>query len=177
MKKFKKASVMPLVIAIITVMLVFTDSLVAPLFATGVAFTWMAFLNWTVFFGATNKERLRAPLGYIVGYLAANAMLWIGSNFVNIVSLQIINITFALLVGVFLVTLAVCYLDNAKQLYLNSVPAIFLGIALTFSGAGIGLAAYDVILLMIILIYGVLGLICSFATNYFVTLINRKLKY
>ena len=176
MNKFIKISITPLVVGVIAGTLVFTDSLIAPLFIAGASFTWIAFVNWTVFFGASNIERLKAIPGYIIGFLAANAIIIIGDNLSNIVDFKLINISIMTVLAVFIVNFIVMYFDKAKKLFLNSIPGIFVGIAMTFSGAGQQLAANNMSLLLIIIVYGILGLLCGLGTNFFVKKLNTKLE-
>ena len=60
MKEFIKISVKPLVVAIIATIVVFVDSLIAPLFLAGISFVWISFINWTAFFGASFSERRKS---------------------------------------------------------------------------------------------------------------------
>lgn len=175
MKKFIKISVTPLVVGVIAAILVFVDSIVAPIFAAGISFTWMAFVNWTVFFNASLNERLRAIIGYVIGYLAANAIIFIQNNLGVLTSTKLINITIASILAVFIINMLVMYFDRAKKLYLDSISGIFVGIALTFSGAGISMQANNPKLLLIIIVYGMLGLLCGLATNFFSSKISKKL--
>jgi len=65
---------------------------------------------------------------------------------------------------------------KAQKFFMDSIPGIFVGIALTFSGAGISLPMSSPKLLIIIIVYGVLGLLCGLGTNFFSEKINSKLK-
>ena len=49
-----------IIIAIIAGILVFLDGILSKVFNQTGSFTWVAFVSWTVFFGATKKERLSA---------------------------------------------------------------------------------------------------------------------
>jgi hypothetical protein len=55
------------------------------------------------------------------------------------------------------------FLELAKKCWLGSIPGIFVGISVTFSGAGIGLPVYSLTLLEIIVIYGILGHLSAWA--------------
>lgn len=166
MNKFLKISIPSIVVALIATLVVFLDSLIAPIFLSGASFVWIAFINWTVFFNATVIERIKALIGYIIGFWVANFMILFGS-IGGILSFKIINISIATLLGVFIANLLVMYLDKAKKVFLNSIPGIFIGISITFSGAGIKLIPSSLEMFWIIMIYGILGLLCGFLTNFF----------
>jgi len=176
MGKFIKTSVTPLVVGLIATTLVFTDSLIAPFFMAGASFTWMAFINWTVFFRSSFIDRVKAIIGYIIGYLSANAIVLIGTNLGNVMRLKLINISVASIIAVFLINFFVMYFDKFKKLFMYSISGIFVGMALTFSGAGVSLQVNDPKLLLIIIVYGVFGLLCGIGTNFFVDKINKKIK-
>lgn len=176
MNKFLKISVTPLVVGVIAAILVFTDGLIAPLFVAGASFTWMAFVNWTVFFGSPLIDRVKAIIGYIIGFLAANAIVLIGTSLDNIISLNLTNIAIGNIIAVFLINFVVMYFDRAKKLFMDSISGIFVGIALTFSGAGVSLQVSDPKLLLLLIVYGILGLLCGLGTNFFVGKINKKIK-
>ena len=53
----KKITRKALVIALIAGILVFCDGILPGLLKVEGSFTWIAFVSWTVFFGATTKER------------------------------------------------------------------------------------------------------------------------
>ena len=96
-----------------------------------------------------------------MGYISANLIIGFGNYF-------------GVVIAVFIINALVMYFQNAKKYFLDSIPAIFIGIALTFSGAGIALKANNLSLLWIILIYGVLGLLCGYFTNIFVNKLLKK---
>jgi hypothetical protein len=172
MNNFIKISATALAVGIIAAILVFVDSLIAPFFAVGISFTWMAFINWTVFFGSSKLEKFKAILGFIIGYLAANSIVFLGKWINNNIDFKIINISISTIIAVFIVNFLVMYFEKAKKLFMDSIPGIFVGIALTFSGAGIGIETTNLKLLIIILIYGALGILCGVGTNY----LERKIK-
>jgi len=173
MKKVFKNSVKPLVVALIAAMLVFIDSLIAPLFLTGATFVWIAFINWNQFFGSNFIDRFKAIIGYIIGFFCANAMITIGNNIDNIFNVNLINISLGVILAVFIINFFMMYLEHVKKLFLDSIPGIIVGIAITFSGAGVFFSANDPKLLIIIIIYGILGLLSGLATNFFVQKINK----
>jgi len=153
-KKFIKTSIKPIVVGVIAALLGIVDSLVAPLFVAGANFIWVAFVNWTAFFGASINERLRAIAGYVIGILSAIAIVKLGNWVGAILAILIVNTV-------------VVYFEHAKKLFIDSIPGIFIGIALTFSGAGVGLSVDSPTLWGIIIVYGIFGLLCGIGTNYF----------
>ena len=176
MNKFIKNSVTPLAVGIVAAVLVFLDSLIAPLFLAGASFTWIAFVNWTVFFSSNGVERFKAIIGFIIGFISANAIVFIGNNLSNIIDIKLINISIMSIFAVFLINLLVMYFDKAKKLFLDSIPGIFVGIAMTFSGAGQQLTVTSINLLGIIIVYGILGLLCGLSTNFLVKKFNSRLE-
>jgi len=171
---FWKISVTPLVVGLIAAALLIIDGMIAPFFKIGASFMWVAFINWNLFFGSGNLDRWKAIPGFILGYISANLIIIFG-NYFNIISgAKIINTMIASIIAVFIINALVMYFQNAKKYFLDSIPAIFVGIALTFSGAGIALKANNLSLLWIILIYGVLGLLCGYFTNIFVNKLLKK---
>jgi len=171
---FWKISVTPLVVGLIAAILLIIDGTIAPIFKVGASFMWIAFINWNLFFGSSDTDRLKAVPGFIIGYVSANLIINFGNYFSIFSNAKIINTMIASVIAVFIINALVMYFQHAKKYFLDSIPAIFVGIALTFSGAGISLKAYDLSLLLIIMIYGILGLLCGFYTNYFVKKINAK---
>ena len=127
-----------------------------------ISFTWIAFISWTMFASAHKMDRIKALIGFIVGFLAANLMIFAGFNISKIFPAGFVP------VGAFIVT----FLFNtlfARYGYspkiFNSVPATFLGMSLTFSGMGINESPFHPIKLAIIVIYGIMGLICCFTCD------------
>jgi len=165
MRKFWEISKKPLLIGVIASILYIIDALIAGLFVSGASFMWVAFAFWTVFFGASIKDRIKAILGAIIGFLSAILMMFITSLF----NVNIGTISISCLLGVFLVNCLVMYFDKAEKVWLNSVSGIFVGIFLTFSGFGVGLNpltsfAECGLMFAILMIYAVLGLICGFCS-------------
>ncbi|MCL2870221.1 MAG: hypothetical protein FWE26_01115 [Coriobacteriia bacterium] len=167
MRKFLRLSVMPVIVGCIAATLIFTDSLIAPLFIAGAGFAWMAFISWTVFALVSPVERIKALPGYLIGFLAANSILFLGAVFREVIQVNVINIALGSLLAVFIVNITIMYFEHAKKIFLDSMPGIFVGIALTFSGAGVGFEAGDPRLLALIFIYGILGHLCAITMNYF----------
>ena len=154
-----------LVIGLIAGILVLLDGIIGKLLGQTGSFTWVAFVSWTVFFGETVKGRLKAILGYVLGFLAAIAIMQLGNLF------SFMNIGIVAL-GSILATIIINYisieLEKTEKIIPYSVSGIFVGIAMTFSGLGIGLFPNNfessVLILSIILIYGILGLMSGWAT-------------
>ena len=155
------------VIAIIAGILVLLDGIIANLFNQAASFTWVAFVSWTVFFGETTKERLKAVVGYVLGFLAAVAIIKLGA-LSNIVTFNIFGVAIVSILATMLVNFLVMELELIKKWFPISVNGMFVGIAMTFSGLGAGLNINTLqssfLLLALIVIYGVLGLLSGWAT-------------
>ena len=100
MKVFLKYFAMPLLIAVVASALYIVDALIGGLFVSGGSFMWVAFASWTVFFGASIKDRIKGFIGIIIGFLAAILMMLITGSF----TLNIGTISISCLLGVFLLT-------------------------------------------------------------------------
>lgn len=163
MKKFWEISKKPLIIGMIAAILYIIDALIGGLFIADGSFMWVAFAFWTVFFGASIKDRIKAFIGTIIGFLAAVLMMLITSSF----NLNIGTISISCLLGVFVVNVLVMYLNHAEKIWMNSISGVFVGIMLTFSGFGIGLNPLKNwseagLMFLILITYAVLGLACGF---------------
>lgn len=162
-----------IVIAIIAGLLVLCDGVIAKLLGQTGSFTWVAFVSWTVFFGEKTKERLKAVVGYIIGFFAAVAIIEFG----NLLSGINFNVFGIVAIGSIMATMLINYLcielERLGKVFPISVSGIFVGIAMTFSGLGIGLSPSNiensVLMLAIIIIYGILGLLSGWATLKFGT--------
>lgn len=170
MSRKKKESITrkAFVIAIIAGLLVISDGIITGLLKQSGSFTWVAFVSWTVFFGVSVKERLKAIVGYIIGFLAAFMMIELG----NLLSFLNINLFVVIALGAALASALINYfcieLERASKFFPYSASGIFVGMAMTFSGLGIGLSPSNIeniiLMLSIILIYGLLGLLSGWAT-------------
>ena len=165
MKKFLQISRKPLVIGIVASILYIIDALIGGLLVDGGSFMWVAFAVWTVFFGVSIKDRIKALIGIFVGYLCAILMMLITSSF----TANVHTISISCLLGVFVVNMGVMYFEHAGKLWLDSISGIFVGIMLTFSGLGKGLSPLTsfceaMTMLAVIAIYSVLGLICGYCS-------------
>ena len=163
MKTFLKWFAIPLLIAVIASVLYLIDALIGGLFVDGGSFMWVAFAIWTIFYGATLKDRIKGLIGIFVGYLSGMLMMTITNSF----SLNISTISISCLLGVFLVNGLVMMLDKTEKFWLNSITGVFAGIFLTFSGLGVSLSPIASVsesftMLGILIVYAVLGLICGF---------------
>jgi len=168
MKNFWKISKKPLVIGSIAAILYIIDALIGGLFVAGGSFMWVAFAFWTVFFGSNVKDRIKALIGTVLGFLSAIIMMLITSSF----SLNISTISISCLIGVFVVNCLVMYLEHTDKIWTNSISGVFVGIMLTFSGLGVGFSPIASIseaftMFGIIMVYAVLGLICGFFSIFF----------
>ena len=166
MKRFWKLSKKPFVVACIAAVLYIIDALIGP--HLGGSFMWMAFAFWTVFFGASIKDRIKGLIGTAIGFFAAVIMMLITSSF----NVNVSTISISCLIGVFVVNMLVMYLEKADKVWMNSISGVFVGIMLTFSGFGIGMNpivsfADGATMLGILLLYAVLGMLCGFFTLLF----------
>ena len=176
MKVYLKYFALPLLIAVVASVLYIVDSFVGGLFISGKGFMWVAFACWTVFYGATIKERIQGFIGIIVGFVAAILMNLITSSF----TLNIGTVSLSCLLGVFILNGVVMYMNHAEKLWLNSVTGAFVGIFLTFSGLGVNLSPIasvqeSFLMLGILLTYSVFGLICGFISITYQNKIKAKL--
>lgn len=176
MKVFYKYFAIPFLIAVIASVLYILDSFIAPLFVEGASFMWVAFAIWTIFYGATVSDRIRGFIGIVLGFLTAVIMMLITSSF----SVNILTVSLSCLLGVFVMNFAVMLLDHTKKFWTNSVTGVFAGIALTFSGFGIGMSPIQnfsgsLTMLAILCIYAVFGLLCGFFSIYYTKKIKEQL--
>ena len=167
MKTYLKWFAIPLLIAVLASALYIIDALIGGLFVDGGSFMWVGFAIWTIFYGATLKDRVKGLIGVVVGFLAALLMMAITNSF----KLNLGTISISCLVGVFIVNGLVMMLDKTEKLWLNSITGVFAGIFLTFSGLGTALKPIDYvsdcfIMLAILVTYTILGLICGFFSIY-----------
>ena len=161
----KKITRKAIVIGIIAGILVLLDGIITKLLNQTASFTWIAFVSWTVFFGETDGRRMKAILGYVIGFFAAIAIMKLGNLF------EFMNVG-VIALGSILATIIINYisieLEKAEKIIPYSVSGIFVGIAMTFSGLGICLEPNtllnSIVMLGIILIYGILGLLSGWAT-------------
>lgn len=156
-----------IVIAIIAGLLVLLDGIISKLLNQTGSFTWVAFISWTVFFGEPVKERLKAVVGYIIGFLAAVAIIKLGA-LSNIISFNIFNVAVVSILATMIINFLCIELEGIKKYFPISVSGIFVGISMVFSGLGVGLTVdslqNSVLMLAIIVIYGILGLLSGWAT-------------
>ena len=163
MKVFLKFFAIPLLIAVLAGALYIFDALVGNALVAGGSFMWVAFAVWTVFYGAKLKDRIKGLIGIVIGFGSALLMMAITSSF----TLNISTISISCLLGVLLVNFLVMFMDKLDKIWLSSITGAFVGIFLSFSGLGIGLAPLSSVksaflMLGIIVIYAILGLICGY---------------
>ena len=168
MKKFLEVSKKPFVIGVVASVLYIIDALIGGLFVDGGSFMWVTFAVWTVFFGVSVKDRVKALIGVVLGYLSAIIMMLITSSF----TLNIYTISISCLIGVFLVNMLVMYADHLKKVWMDSISGIFVGIMLVFNGLGKGLSPLASfkeasVMLAVICVYTVLGLLCGYFSIFF----------
>ena len=169
-----------IVIAIIAGILVICDGIITKILNQNASFTWIAFVSWTVFFNSTTNERKKAIIGYIIGFLAAFSIVQLGALFNNLP----ISLFGIVTIGSILATMIINYLcielEKIGKFFPISISGIFVGIAMTFSGLGINLSPNtlnnSILMLVIIVIYGILGLLSGWATLKFSTKKINSLK-
>ena len=177
MKVFLKFFAIPLLIGVIATVLYIVDALLAGLFVSGASFMWVAFANWTIFYGAELHERVRGFIGVIIGFVVGVIMMLITGSF----TLNIATISISCLIGVLVMNFAVMFLNHTSKFWTNSVTGVFAGIFLTFSGLGQGLSpvastSEAFLMLGIIAIWTIFGLICGFFSTYCTKKITAKLE-
>ena len=165
MKVFCKYFAFPLTISIVAGLLYLLDCAFCGLFVEGKTFLWMAFVSWTVFFGAEMNERIRGLIGVVIGFGVAVVMMLITNSF----TLNVWTISISCLLGILLMNFLVMYLDHTKKFWTNSITGVFTGIALTFSGFGAGFSPLNsaceaFTMLGILALYTVLGLIAGYVS-------------
>ena len=158
---------MPLVVGIIASCIYIIDNFLGKLLVSNGSFMWVAFVSWTIFYGVAFRERIKALIGNIIGFLFGLLMFHSSSFF----SGSIFGISISGLLFVFLANGAMMFFPNFKKLWLNSISGIFMGVFFTFSGLGVSLYPSTVpnalLQIGIILIYSALGLIAGLLCTYF----------
>ena len=101
-----------LVTAMVAGVLVLCDSLITKILNQTASFTWVAFISWTVFWGASTKERLKAVPGYIIGFFAAIVIIKLGSLFSGINTLYI---AFGSILASLIINFLVMELENFEK--------------------------------------------------------------
>lgn len=167
MKTFLKWFAMPLLIAVIASALYLVDAAIGGIFVEGGSFMWVGFAIWTIFYGASVKDRIKGLIGVVIGYVSAIVMMAITNSF----TLNLGTISISCLLGVFLINGAVMMLDKTEKVWLNSITGVFAGIFLTFSGFGVSLSPLSSVStaftgLGILVVYAALGMLCGFFSIY-----------
>ena len=177
MKKFFEISKMPLITAFLAGILFCVDALIAPNIVAGSSFLWVAFISWTITTPFTLKEKAKALIGVVIGFLFAVGMFYFGQLF----SASVIGISIASLLGVIVFNFIIMYFDNFKKVWLNSISGIFMGVGLVFSGLGVGLSpntwANAGIMLGVIVLYPILGMICAFSSGWLINAWTKPKKF
>lgn len=157
----KKPLIMSLATGIIAVFLAVADFFVAKCLYPGASFLWVAFISWAAFGNISTREKISALPSYVIGFIVAFLMGSITSSLEIMIKIYIL----ASCVSIFIFNVLIVYLSNFRQFKAFSVSAIFLGLALAFSGLGVNLRMdsfrHAMIMLGIILIYGALGLLAG----------------
>lgn len=174
MKELNKKAI---TIGLIAGLLVLLDGIISKALSVSGSFVWVSFVSWTVFFGSTTNERIRAIPGYIVGFILAIAIIYFGNFLNSIFDWKIFGVAISSILATAIINFACIYFEKLKKIYLDSINGIFVGIAMTFSSLGIGLnpdsLSNCITMLLIILIYGILGLLSGYVT---LKVINSKKK-
>lgn len=176
MKTFLKYFAVPLLIGAIAGILYIVDAFVGKLFVEGASFMWVAFVLWTIFYGATLKDRVKGFIGVVIGFVVAVIMMLItGLSGANVLGVSVTG-----LLGVVLMNFAVMHLGKLGKYWLDSISGVFAGMFITFSGLGVGLNAVSSIgntflMLGIIAVYAIFGLVCGYFSVFGTDKINKKL--
>jgi hypothetical protein len=176
MKKFYEVSKNPIIIGGIAAIFFCIDSILTRYLFTLHAdisrgFLWVGFVAWTLSFGMkNNNERIRMWLCNIIGFLLATSMI----HFSRLFDVNLIGIDLSTLIAVGVLTGCMMYFAHAGKVWLNSLPGIFMGAFLTFSGLGQGLGVMTftggLVTLGLILTYSALGCLAAYGS---VTLMKK----
>lgn len=163
MKVFLKWFSIPLFITFIACILYIVDALVGGIFIKNTSFMWVGFFIWTLFNNASIKDRIKGLISIVIGFLATIIMMYITNSF----DLNFYKISISSLLGIFLINFIVMFVDNADKRLPISITGIFTGISLTFSGLGVNLNPLEnfksfFLMFAIILVYSIIGMVCSF---------------
>ena len=166
MKKFWSIFKMPIIVGIIASVIYIIDAFLGKALANG-SFMWVAFVSWTIFYGVSFKERIRALIGNVIGFLFALLMFHSSSFF----SGSVAGISIAGLLFVFLANGGMMFFPKLDKVWMNSISGIFMGVFITFSGLGVSLYPTSVsnafLQLGTILIYSTFGLVAGYLCTYF----------
>lgn len=103
----------------------------------------------------------------IIGFLSAVAIMKLGNIF-SFMPFNILGVAIGSILATMIINFLCIELENFKKYFPISISGIFVGIAMTFSGLGIGLSIdtlnNSILMLFIILLYGILGLLSGWAT-------------
>ena len=158
---------MPVIVGLIASIIYIIDTFLGKALVTNGSFMWVAFVSWTIFYGATISERIKALIGNVIGFLFGILMFHSSSFF----SGSVFGISISGLLFVFLANGAMMAFPHLKKVWLNSISGIFMGVFLTFSGLGVNLfptTTNNALLgLAIILIYSTFGLIAGMLCTHF----------
>lgn len=167
MNKVWKYLKMPIVVGVIASIIYIIDNFLGKALVPNGSFMWVAFVSWTIFYGVSFSERIKALIGNVIGFLFGLLMFHASSFFDG----SVFGISIAGLLFVFLANGAMMFFPNFKKVWLNSISGIFMGVFLTFSGLGVSLFPTTVsnafLQLGIILIYSLFGLIAGFLCTHF----------
>lgn len=167
MSKAWKYLKMPLVVGIIASCIYIIDNFLGNLLVSGGSFMWVAFVSWTIFYGVSLNDRIKALIGNVIGFLFGLLMFHSSSFFGG----SVLGISISGLLFVFLANGAMMLFPYFKKVWMDSISGIFMGVFLTFSGLGVSLYPSTVsnafLQLSIILIYSILGLIAGLLCTYF----------
>ena len=167
MNKTWKYLKMPVIVGSIASVIYIIDNFLGKALVDGGSFMWVSFVSWTIFYGVSLNERIKALIGNIIGFLFG-LLMWHSSSFFPG---SIFGISIAGLLFVFIANGAMMFFPYFKKFWLDSISGIFMGVFLTFSGLGVRLYPNNIndafLQIAIILIYSLFGLIAGFLCTYF----------
>ena len=167
MEKVWKYLKMPVIVGIIASVIYIIDAFLGDALVAGGSFMWVAFVSWTIFYGVSLTDRIKALIGNVIGFLFGLLMFHSSSFFPG----SIFGISIAGLLFVFLANGAMMFFPHLKKFWLDSISGIFMGVFLTFSGLGVALypttVANALLQIETILIYSAFGLVAGYLCTYF----------
>jgi hypothetical protein len=157
---FKKFIVIPVFIAFLAFTFMFVDKLVSPFMPIegNNGFSWVTFQAWAMYFmaGCTIKGGVRTFLGYVMGIVAALAIIYMAGAFGAAG-------TWALPLAVFVAVIPMCSLERAHWA-LDFVPALFISSAVFFAFTSLFPQATKTSMAITILVYCAIGMIYGVVT-------------
>ncbi|HET6559021.1 MAG TPA: DUF1097 domain-containing protein [Prolixibacteraceae bacterium] len=157
---FKKFIVIPVFIAFLAFTFMFVDKFISPFMPIegNNGFSWVTFQAWAMYFmaGCTIKGGVKTFLGYVMGVLAAVAIIFMAGAFGSAGS-------WALPLAVFVAVIPMCSMERAHW-SLDFVPALFISSAVFFAFTGLYKEATFTAIAITILTYCAIGMIYGVVT-------------